>query len=59
MSPPDWNKQIIMLDKQTVPVTFANGTHYIFNQIAEPDTHSQCPAKITGHLCSTPQHPCL
>ena len=54
MSPPDWNKRLIMLDKRSIPVELAEGTHYIFNQIAEPDTHSNVLDRLQ-HICN--KHP--
>jgi glutathione synthase/RimK-type ligase-like ATP-grasp enzyme len=57
MSPPDWNKQLIMLDHQTAPVELSQGTHYIVNQIAEPDTHPNVLARLQGICDAHPEIP--
>lgn len=40
MCPPDWNTQHILLDKHPVPIQLSPDTHYLINQVAEPDTHT-------------------
>jgi glutathione synthase/RimK-type ligase-like ATP-grasp enzyme len=57
MSPPDWNKKHIMLDHQSIPVTLSNGTHYIFNQISEADTHQNALARLQEICAAHPQIP--
>lgn len=57
MSPPDWNKKHIMLDHQTIPVALSKGTHYIFNQISEADTHQNALARLQQICAAHPQIP--
>ncbi len=46
MGPPDWNTQHILLDKHPVPIQLSPDTHYLINQVAEPDTHTFGLARV-------------
>lgn len=57
MSPPDWNKKQILLDHRDKPIQLSPQTHYLFNQVAEPDTHTRGLEQVQNLLERYPQLP--